>query len=201
MKVITFFNNKGGVGKTTTVVNLASYFAKHLDKRVLLIDLDPQANSSQLVISEDLWLNYYGNEARSQTIIDYFQPMIDGGADLGIHDVSVTRADNNYGIDLIPGHPKLSMVEEKMSSSWTECQGADKGGFRKLNWLNQFKFNFKDHYDFIFIDVGPSLGALNRSILLNTDYFVTPMGSDIFSLLGIENIAAWIGIFQLLNLN
>ena len=63
----------------------------------------------------------------------------------------------------------------------------DKGAIRKLNWLNQLKQQNQE-FDYILIDVGPSLGALNRSALLNSDFFLTPMASDIFSLLGIANI-------------
>lgn len=112
----------------------------------------------------------------------------------------LSREENSFFIDLIPGHPKLSFIEVMMSESWANVQRGEIGGLRKLNWLRQFK-DFQEHnldesgiakYDLIFIDVGPSLGALNRSILLNTDYFVTPMGSDIFSILGLENIANWI---------
>ena len=66
----------------------------------------------------------------------------------------------------------------------------DKGALRKLNWLNQLKQE-NSEFDYILIDMGPSLGALNRSALLNSDYFLTPMASDIFSLLGISNIAEW----------
>ena len=78
-----------------------------------------------------------------------------------------------------------------MSKSWSETLSGDKGAIRKLNWLNQLK---KENtiFDYILIDVGPSLGALNRSALLNSDYFLTPMASDIFSLLGISNIGDWI---------
>jgi cellulose biosynthesis protein BcsQ len=53
MKSIAFFNNKGGVGKTTLVVNLAAYFALRLKKRVLVIDADPQCNATQAMFSDD----------------------------------------------------------------------------------------------------------------------------------------------------
>lgn len=78
-----------------------------------------------------------------------------------------------------------------MSKSWSETLSGDKGAIRKLNWLNQLKKE-NTTFDYILIDVGPSLGALNRSALLNSDYFLTPMASDIFSLLGISNIGDWI---------
>jgi hypothetical protein len=70
--------------------------------------------------------------------------------------------------------------------------GKDLGGARVSNWNTQLLSHLKPKYDLIIYDVGPSLGALNRSILIGVDYFMAPMGCDIFSLIGIENIANWI---------
>lgn len=190
MQVITFFNNKGGVGKTTTVVNLASYLSIYKNKKILLVDLDPQSNSTQIIVPEDQWREFYGPESTRKTIYDYFKLMDAGEPILKRYDVPITSSENNFKIDLIPGHPNLSIIDDLMSKSWTGALGKDKGDLRKLNWLNQLK-SFFEEYDYIFLDVGPSLGALNRSILLNSEYFITPMASDIFSLLGIENIAKW----------
>ncbi|KAB3542584.1 ParA family protein [Bacillus safensis] len=191
MKVVTFFNNKGGVGKTTSVVNLASYLSINFNKKVLLIDLDPQSNSTQLIISEDKWGDFYGEFPVRKTIFNYFENMDEGEPRIENIGIPVKKEENTYQIDLIPGHPKLSIIDDLMSRSWNGTLGQDKGELRKLNWLNQLKL-WVNNYDYVFIDVGPSLGALNRSILLNSDYFVTPMGSDIFSLLGIENIGTWV---------
>ncbi|MEC1478880.1 ParA family protein [Bacillus haynesii] len=191
MEVVTFFNNKGGVGKTTTVVNLASYLSLEMDKKILLLDLDPQSNSTQLIIPEERWDNFYGESPSHKTIFNFFEEMDAGEPRLVNCGIPVKEQDNSYGIDLIPGHPKLAIIDDLMSRSWNGFLGQDKGELRKLNWLNQLKL-WAIEYDFVFIDVGPSLGALNRSILLNTDYFLTPMGSDIFSLLGVENIGTWI---------
>jgi cellulose biosynthesis protein BcsQ len=190
MKFVTFFNNKGGVGKTTTIVNLASFLSINYQKKILLIDLDPQSNSTQLIIPEEEWDDFYGEQPVHKTIFNYFENMDEGEPTLENCGVPVKAENNKYSIDLIPGHPKLAIIDDIMSRSWNGTLGQEKGEIRKLNWLNQLK-PWVAEYDFVFIDVGPSLGALNRSILLNSDYFFTPMGSDIFSLLGIENIASW----------
>jgi cellulose biosynthesis protein BcsQ len=193
MKVITFFNNKGGVGKTTTIINLASFLSIEKQKNVLVVDLDPQSNTTQAILPEEAWLEFYDPQivSRRSTIYDYFKDMEEGDANFIDISVPVSSSENEYKVSLIPGHPKLSIIDDTMSKSWSETQSGDKGAIRKLNWLNQLKKN-NDQFDYIFIDVGPSLGALNRSALLNSDFFLTPMASDIFSLLGISNIGDWI---------
>lgn len=192
MKIITFFNNKGGVGKTTLLVNIAALLSLKEGKKILVLDADPQANTTQMVIPEEKWELYYGDNCTRQSIKDMFEPILDGDASVNPEITITTGSEHNFGFDLIPGHPTLSTFEDKLSEAWLGTQGGDIGGFRKTNWLNAVKRKFDDDYDLMFVDVGPSLGALNRSILLNSDFFITPMGSDIFSLMGIKNISEWI---------
>jgi hypothetical protein len=66
------------------------------------------------------------------------------------------------------------------------------GGYRKTNWARNLCSKFGAEYDLVLFDVGPSLGAINRSVLLGCDNFVTPMGTDIFSILGVRNISQWL---------
>lgn len=191
MKTITFFNNKGGVGKTTLAVNIAAYLSKRFNKRILFLDVDPQANSTQMMIPEEKWDEYYGEEAIGTTILSYLQPLIVGDASLNFSKEPVRKEENRFEVGLIAGHPRLSMIEDILSDAWNKCISGDIGGFRRSNWLKELTNKFQDDYDYLIIDLGPSLGALNRSILLNTDYIITPMGSDIFSLIGISNISDW----------
>lgn len=191
MKTITFFNNKGGVGKTTLAVNIAAYFSMKFNRRIIFIDADPQANSTQMMVPEESWEDYYGAQATRTTLLDYLSPIEDGDADLDFSKEPIPMDENRFKVDLIPGHPRLSIIEDNLSDAWNKCTSGDLGGFRRTNWLKAINEKYKDNYDFLIIDVGPSLGALNRSILLNTDYIITPMGSDIFSLIGVSNISNW----------
>ena len=190
MKTVTFFNNKGGVGKTTTIVNLAAFLSKRRGKRMVILDLDPQSNSTQAILSQDRWIELYGEDPKTVTIFNYFDSFMQGDSTFHFFPVPISANENNFMVSLIPGHLNMSLVDDVMSQSWQTLTYP--GGLRKQNWLNQLKANLENDYDYLFIDVGPSLGPLNRSALLNSDYFFTPMASDIFSLLGVKNIRNWI---------
>lgn len=197
MKTLTLFNNKGGVGKTTLTVNLAAYLSIKHEKKVLVLDADPQANSTQLVIPPEKWEELYPEvfqEGQSNhTVKTLFDPMILGDRTINTDITFQDRNQHSFSFDLIPGDPSLSRVEDILSGAWEETKSGSPGGIRTTNWLNILKDDASTRdYDFLIIDVGPSLGALNRSILLNSDFIITPMGSDIFSLMGIKNIAEWI---------
>lgn len=197
MKIISFFNNKGGVGKTTLTGNIAAYFALEMKKRVLVVDCDPQCNVTQFVLGDLKTIELYWPESSSKddpkvkTVLDVVQPILDGDASISKHVTLMSARTNRFGIDLLPGHPRFSLFEDPLSSAWTDLPSGKPGGFRITNWLRSYLDSVQNSYDFVFIDVSPSLGALNRSVLLCADYFVTPLGADAFSLLGIRNISRW----------
>lgn len=76
MKSVSFFNNKGGVGKTTLTCNLAFTFAKDFGKRVLIVDCDPQCNSTILILGEEISYELYSNDQKSshKTILNILGP-------------------------------------------------------------------------------------------------------------------------------
>lgn len=195
MKAIAMFNNKGGVGKTTLVCNLAAYLAKECGKKVLLLDADPQCNSSTYMLTEEDFFNaYYENQAF--TIYDLLLPLSRGE---GFS--SEVKVNNNslFGVDVLIGSPKLARMEDLLASDWSDVEGGKARGTRTTLVFSQAISQFAD-YDYVFFDMGPSLGAINRAILLASDYFITPMSPDIFSLLALENIGAsimqWTGQFD-----
>lgn len=195
MVSIAMFNNKGGVGKTTLTNNIASFIADNKGKRVLVVDCDPQCNTTQLLMGQEFSSELYWGEKNDlsvTTISDILQPIEDGDSQINYNIVPVKAADNRFNVDLIPGNPKFSIIEDRLGSAWHELLGGDIGGIRKTNWNTFLIEKLKADYDFIFFDLGPSLGSINRSVLIGCDYFITPMGTDIFSILGIKNIAEWL---------
>ncbi|MBZ5644063.1 MAG: ParA family protein [Acidobacteriia bacterium] len=192
---ICFFNNKGGVGKTTLTCNVAAHFALELRQRVLLVDCDPQCNTTQLVVSDEVTQKLYKNrEGRSKTgtILDVVRPLQVGDAGIDANISPILASSNRFGTDLLAGHPRLSIVEDNLSQAWSEAEGGKIGGLRKSNWCAALCTSLANRYDVVFFDIGPSLGSLNRTVLLGTQFFVSPMGADLFSIFGIRNIAEWL---------
>lgn len=192
---LSMFNNKGGVGKTTLTCNLASLISTAYGKRVLVVDCDPQCNTTQLVMGEEYSTNLYWSENHKKditTIKDILQNIEDGDSHISENITPIKSSDNKFNIDLIAGHPSLSILEDRLGAAWHSLKGGDLGGIRQTNWNSALCEKLEQKYDFIFFDLGPSLGALNRSVLIGCDKFITPMGTDIFSILGVKNIGEWI---------
>lgn len=197
MVSIAMFNNKGGVGKTTLTNNIASYIADNKSKRVLVVDCDPQCNTTQLIMGEKFASELYWDNSKKDitTISDVLQPIEDGDSDINTNIKVIAKSENRFNVDLIPGSPKFSIIEDRLGAAWHDLKGGEIGGIRKTNWNTYLLRSLEKDYDIIFYDLGPSLGSINRSVLLGCDYFLTPMGTDIFSILGIRNIAEWLGLW------
>lgn len=186
MRSVAFFNNKGGVGKTTLLCNLASYLSTRKEKRILLIDADPQCNATQYMFS-DKTLSYLYEETSSFTIYNIVQPLARGK---GYSKELTERRSHNFSIDVLPGDPRLALTEDLLARDWGSAISGDVRGIRTSLLFSELLTRCQ-HYDYVFFDVGPSLGSINRAVILASDYFLSPMSIDIFSLKGIENIAEW----------
>ena len=178
MKAIAIFNNKGGVGKTTLLCNLAAYLETKKGKKILVIDADPQCNTTTYVLDEDQFYDvYYQEQPRCFTIADIIPPLEDGSGYL--QEYEATRS-NHFGFDVIPGNPRFAASEDFLASEWKDVKSSDLRGIKSTMLFTHF-LTLCNEYDYVFFDMGPSLGAINRSILLACDYFITPMSSVVFS--------------------
>lgn len=185
MRSIVVFNNKGGVGKTTFLCNLAAFIALKVGKRVLVVDADPQSNATTYSIPESTVNELYAKQRR-QTVDTFLDPLRRGKGYFSGSFECLTSP--RFGFDLIPGDPSLSLSEDLLAEDWTSGTSGQPRGLQTTLVFRDIVGRFAD-FDFIFFDVGPSLGALNRSVLIACDFFVVPMASDIFSILAIGNMS------------
>ncbi len=184
--VLTFFNNKGGVGKTSLVYHLA-WMLSEIGERVLACDLDPQANLTATFLDERALEALWEDGAQSQTIYQCIQPLTEVG---DLQEPQVKRITETLG--LISGDLALSSFEDSLSSEWPNALGESNlyRPFRILTAFWQIMQNGAKaiHATIILVDVGPNLGALNRSALVATDHVIAPLGADLFSLQGLSNL-------------
>lgn len=187
MKSVAFFNNKGGVGKTTLLCNVAAYLSLYHDKKICVIDADPQCNATQYFFDEDIIAELY--EAQEAfTVHSVIEPLSLGE---GYSKDFEIRKSKSFSVDVIPGDPRLALTEDLLARDWGDAKAGEIRGIR-TNLVFSELLSRLDSYDLVLFDVSPSLGAINRSILLSSDYFISPMSIDIFSLKAFENIASWI---------
>uniref|UniRef100_UPI004048ED34 ParA family protein n=1 Tax=Gelidibacter sp. TaxID=2018083 RepID=UPI004048ED34 len=159
-KIIAIANQKGGVGKTTTSVNLAASLGV-LEKKVLLIDADPQANASS-----GLGVDVESIEIGSYQLIEHSVPAKDC--------IVPTNAPN---VDIIPAHIDLVAIEIEL---------VDKD--EREYMLKKAIVELKESYDYILIDCAPSLGLLTLNALTAADSVIIPIQCEYFALEGLGKL-------------
>jgi cellulose biosynthesis protein BcsQ len=196
VKKIALFNHKGGVGKTTLTINIADAFAK-TGKTVLLVDADPQCNLTSFYLEEsslEEMLSDSNGKENGGTLWSAVKPVVEGRG--GVVDIEEWKvSDSDHSIYLLPGDVLLSEYEEELPSAWTECFARRTRGYDVMTALAQVanRTAAKIRADICLYDVGPNVGALNRSILLDCDYFITPVAADLFSLRALSTVGRSVG--------
>ncbi len=191
--VITFFNNKGGVGKTSLVYHLAWMYAD-LNLRVVVADLDPQANLTAAFLDEDRLEELWPEGDHPNTIFGCVQPLM-----RGVGDIAEPYLEKNVGnlsdsfpdpLALLVGDLLLSSFEDQLSEVWPKCSDGDERAFRVMSaFWRIMQIAAKNHRaDLILMDLGPNLGAINRAALIAANYVVVPLSPDLFSLQGLRNL-------------
>jgi cellulose biosynthesis protein BcsQ len=182
---IAFFNNKSGVGKTTLVYHLAWMMAEQ-GYTVLTVDLDPQANLTSMFLKENRLEELWPEGEHPQTIYGALRPII-----RGIGDVATPHVEPiSERLGLVPGDLALSTFEDKLSDAWPRCHNRDESAFRTMTafYRGVQQAALRLMADWILIDVGPNLGAINRAALIASESVVIPLGPDLFSVQGLRNL-------------
>jgi len=183
--VIAFFNNKGGVGKTSLVYHL-SWMYSDLGARVLATDLDPQANLTAAFLSEEVLMELWPPGDHPDTISGCLQPLQKGIGDIKDPHLEVI----NDRLRLIAGDLNLSNFEDQLSEVWPKSLDRDERAFRVTSafWRIMQLAAERHHADLIMLDLGPNLGAINRAALIGSDHVAVPLSPDLFSLQGLRNL-------------
>lgn len=171
MKIIAIYHNKGGVGKTTTVVNLAATLSKQ-GKRVLIIDMDSQANTTFAT-----GLINFGDEEKDTLKDNNIYHVLRHDELFSIKESARKSRFTSYEIDVIPSHIHLMKHENELNQL----------DYSKVVLIQKLKA-VEDQYDIVLIDTPPSLNLYARVALITTDYLLIPSDLKPFANEGLENV-------------
>jgi cellulose biosynthesis protein BcsQ len=174
VRIVSFFNHKGGVGKTTILFNAALALAQR-GKRVLIADLDAQANVTALSLNEDAY-SHVLEEGR--TVYHALNPLISGAGDAKPFQAVELRSERVY---LLPGDIRLANFEAIVPNGWTDTLAGRARGFRVTSAVYRLIHAYDDLCEIALVDLGPNVGDLNRTALIGSDGFVIPLTPDLFS--------------------
>lgn len=187
MKIISFFNHKGGVSKTTTVYHLGWKLAQ-LGKKVLMVDTDSQCNLTLTAIGEENIEDFVRNNPENNIKASLDVAFNSRPQLIPVPDCVTVKGQGN--LVLMPGSFEITEFEvqlgiaSQLSNSFS-TMNALPGSFSYLFEKSAEKFNV----DYVLIDLNPSLSSINQVLLSSSDYFILPTSPDYFSQMAIKSMA------------
>lgn len=214
MKIISLFNNKGGVGKSTLSYHLGCALGV-MSKRVLFVDLDPQCNLTisamfedeleEIWKEEDPYMDDYSDAismhpehnlfASPRSVHFLLKPVEEGFSDFETLPPAKKVFENVY---ILPGRLSLHKFESKISERWNGLYQGESLSIRTVTAFRTLCEKYAEKYDieYVIVDTSPSLGIMNKTIISTVDGFFIPTFPDMFSLYGIKNIGNSLALWQ-----
>jgi cellulose biosynthesis protein BcsQ len=189
-KSIAFFNNKGGVSKTTTCFNLGWMLADR-GHTVILVDADPQCNLTGMVLdlSEVDALDQFYTDHPDQNLKDALEPAF-SSRPKPLAPVDCVEVPGCERLFLVPGH--VGLAEDEVSLGIAQQLSESVQALKNLpGSFNHLLEITADQYgaDYVLIDLSPGLGSINQNLVATADYFVVPASPDVFSVMAIDSLA------------
>lgn len=190
-KIVALINLKGGVAKTTTTVGLAHVLASEYEKKVLVIDLDPQTNATTMLIGENNWLKLDQN---GYTLATLFSDAIRGEEKFDLDNTlqkSVGNIQRMDGLDLLPSSLQLIDLQDQLIT----MPAGPFGTRNPVTILSRAIKHILPNYDYVLIDCPPNLGYITLNGLYIADGYIIPTIPDVMSTYGIPQIVTRIQRF------
>jgi cellulose biosynthesis protein BcsQ len=214
MKIISLFNNKGGVGKSTLSYHLGCALGE-LGKKVLFVDLDPQCNLTinamfedeleQIWKDEDPFMDDFSDAIEKdkerkilttpRSVHFLLKPVEDGFSDFEALPPAKELSANMF---ILPGRLSINKFEAKISERWNGLYQGESLSIRTVTAFRTLCEKYAEKYscDYVIVDTSPSLGIMNKTIISTVDGFFIPTFPDMFSLYGIKNIGNSLELWQ-----
>jgi len=192
-KTLTFFNHKGGVGKTTLAYNVA-WGLSCLGKRILMVDADAQCNLTEIVVEnkylyDDGQQNFFDEPIcpdffLKNNVYEFFSPYIAPVPGQKLPATSLFQKKEN--LKLLTGSIRLAELESNISLSIANVRGLE----HIPNSVYAAMQKLSEDFDYVIVDLSPALSATNQLFLMLSDYFIIPVNPSIFSLQALNNLSA-----------
>ncbi|MFS2125850.1 ParA family protein [Pseudomonas sp. Pseusp97] len=196
-RIVTLYNHKGGVSKTSTTFNLSYYLARQ-NKRVLIVDADAQCNMTEICLAPTLKNLDEQSEHTGQTVetlpgttlLDILRPRFEGEV-AAIDTTAIQTIPISDNLDLIRGSVDINSVDDVLAEAHNQRFSTSVHQKRNYVAIGDMlaRIGAERNYDYIFIDVGPSSGALTRSCFLSSDSFFIPIAADRFNIQALRTLS------------